>query len=99
MEAMEKRVSKLEKNNEQLRLQVILSETERDNAKLKEAQQRERVAKLEEQLAEAHRSLLMRDQQQQQQRQHSEGDEDHDDNHDDDMEQTIKEESIKEEEE
>ncbi|CAO3642353.1 unnamed protein product [Cunninghamella echinulata] len=98
MEAMEKRVSELEKNNEQLRLQVILSETERDNAKLKEAQQRERVAKLEEQLAEAHRSLLMKDQQQQQ---HSEGDADHDnnhdDNHDDDMKQIIKGEIIKEE--
>ncbi|CAO3611680.1 unnamed protein product [Cunninghamella blakesleeana] len=63
MESLERRVSELERNNDQLRLQIIISETERDNAKLKEAQQRERVEKLEEQLAEAHRSLLMKDQQ------------------------------------
>lgn len=81
MESLERRVAELEKSNEQLRLQVIISETERDNAKLKEAQQRERVEKLEEQLAEAHRSLLMKDQPQQINEDGNVKDDDNDDDH------------------
>ncbi|KAI8340306.1 hypothetical protein BC941DRAFT_393399 [Chlamydoabsidia padenii] len=69
MEGLEARVTELEKYNEQLRLKVSLAETERNTAQDKESKQRERVAALEAELAETHRSLV-----QQQQKDHSDGD-------------------------
>ncbi|KAG0166622.1 hypothetical protein DFQ28_007069 [Apophysomyces sp. BC1034] len=58
MEALEQRVRELEADNERLLLHIAVAESERNTAITKEQRNRERVSKLESQLAEAHKSLM-----------------------------------------
>ncbi|ORZ23015.1 hypothetical protein BCR42DRAFT_127549 [Absidia repens] len=60
MEGLQSRVAELETHNKKLQSQVTMAENGRDAAKVKESRQRERVTTLEAQLAEAHQSLLVK---------------------------------------
>jgi hypothetical protein len=60
MEGLESRVHGLEKQNQQLLLQVAESQRLRDAAKAREASQREKVVALESELAQVQRSLVSR---------------------------------------
>ncbi|KAI8332276.1 hypothetical protein BC941DRAFT_133656 [Chlamydoabsidia padenii] len=60
MEGLESRINELEKQNEQLILQVAEMEKQRDLAKMKESSQGEKVLALETELAQARKLLVSR---------------------------------------